>query len=78
MLHYEVSVPSDGSGVLGSSLFAVLVFGVWMHRLCPQFPPYATNEIGKMGGMNRRELGHGEFSKAPLDLHQLYQRSFFI
>lgn len=25
-----------------------------------QFPPYATNEIGKMGGMNRRELGHGQ------------------
>lgn len=24
-----------------------------------QFPPYATNEIGKMGGINRRELGHG-------------------
>lgn len=24
-----------------------------------QFPPYATNEIGKMGGLNRRELGHG-------------------
>ncbi|RMC08011.1 hypothetical protein DUI87_15483 [Hirundo rustica rustica] len=24
-----------------------------------QFPPYATNEIGKVTGMNRRELGHG-------------------
>lgn len=24
-----------------------------------RFPPYATNEIGKMGGLNRRELGHG-------------------
>uniref|UniRef100_A0A8C2H2G4 Polyribonucleotide nucleotidyltransferase 1, mitochondrial n=1 Tax=Cyprinus carpio TaxID=7962 RepID=A0A8C2H2G4_CYPCA len=25
-----------------------------------EFPPYATNEIGKVGGINRRELGHGE------------------
>lgn len=25
-----------------------------------KFPPYATNEIGKVSGVNRRELGHGE------------------
>lgn len=25
-----------------------------------QFPPYATNEIGKVTGVNRRELGHGK------------------
>lgn len=25
-----------------------------------QFPPYATNEIGKVTGLNRRELGHGK------------------
>uniref|UniRef100_A0A8C4QJW0 polyribonucleotide nucleotidyltransferase n=1 Tax=Eptatretus burgeri TaxID=7764 RepID=A0A8C4QJW0_EPTBU len=24
-----------------------------------QFPPFATNEIGRVSGMNRRELGHG-------------------
>lgn len=27
-----------------------------------QFPPYATNEIGKVTGVNRRELGHGEYT----------------
>lgn len=32
-----------------------------MFNLYFQFPPYATNEIGKMGGQNRRELGHGRF-----------------
>lgn len=26
-----------------------------------KFPPYATNEIGKVTGVNRRELGHGEY-----------------
>lgn len=27
-----------------------------------KFPPYATNETGKVTGVNRRELGHGEYS----------------
>ncbi|XP_019714331.1 polyribonucleotide nucleotidyltransferase 1, mitochondrial-like [Hippocampus comes] len=31
-----------------------------------QFPPYATNEIGKMGGLNRRELGHGALAEKAL------------
>uniref|UniRef100_A0AAZ3Q537 polyribonucleotide nucleotidyltransferase n=1 Tax=Oncorhynchus tshawytscha TaxID=74940 RepID=A0AAZ3Q537_ONCTS len=31
-----------------------------------QFPPYATNEIGKMSGMNRRELGHGALAEKSL------------
>ncbi|XP_062376402.1 polyribonucleotide nucleotidyltransferase 1, mitochondrial [Sardina pilchardus] len=31
-----------------------------------EFPPYATNEIGKMGGMNRRELGHGALAEKSL------------
>lgn len=31
-----------------------------------EFPPYATNEIGKMGGMNRRELGHGALAEKAL------------
>uniref|UniRef100_A0A671XX61 polyribonucleotide nucleotidyltransferase n=1 Tax=Sparus aurata TaxID=8175 RepID=A0A671XX61_SPAAU len=31
-----------------------------------EFPPYATNEIGKMGGINRRELGHGALAEKAL------------
>uniref|UniRef100_A0AAQ5Y6U7 polyribonucleotide nucleotidyltransferase n=1 Tax=Amphiprion ocellaris TaxID=80972 RepID=A0AAQ5Y6U7_AMPOC len=31
-----------------------------------QFPPYATNEIGKIGGLNRRELGHGALAEKSL------------
>ncbi|XP_016106691.1 polyribonucleotide nucleotidyltransferase 1, mitochondrial [Sinocyclocheilus grahami] len=31
-----------------------------------EFPPYATNEIGKMGGANRRELGHGALAEKAL------------
>ncbi|TSN95647.1 Polyribonucleotide nucleotidyltransferase 1, mitochondrial [Bagarius yarrelli] len=31
-----------------------------------EFPPYATNEIGKMGGLNRRELGHGALAEKAL------------
>uniref|UniRef100_A0A8C3B064 Polyribonucleotide nucleotidyltransferase 1, mitochondrial n=1 Tax=Cyclopterus lumpus TaxID=8103 RepID=A0A8C3B064_CYCLU len=30
------------------------------------FPPYATNEIGKMGGINRRALGHGALAEKAL------------
>uniref|UniRef100_A0AAR2KR28 polyribonucleotide nucleotidyltransferase n=1 Tax=Pygocentrus nattereri TaxID=42514 RepID=A0AAR2KR28_PYGNA len=42
-----------------------------MHLLChvsalSQFPPYATNETGKMGGLNRRELGHGALAEKAL------------
>ncbi|XP_076016579.1 polyribonucleotide nucleotidyltransferase 1, mitochondrial [Genypterus blacodes] len=31
-----------------------------------EFPPYATNETGKMGGINRRELGHGALAEKAL------------
>ncbi|XP_075059947.1 polyribonucleotide nucleotidyltransferase 1, mitochondrial [Mixophyes fleayi] len=31
-----------------------------------EFPPYATNEIGKVVGMNRRELGHGALAEKAL------------
>ncbi|XP_064411742.1 polyribonucleotide nucleotidyltransferase 1, mitochondrial isoform X2 [Latimeria chalumnae] len=31
-----------------------------------EFPPYATNEIGKMSGVNRRELGHGALAEKAL------------
>uniref|UniRef100_A0A8C5ARZ1 Polynucleotide phosphorylase 1 n=1 Tax=Gadus morhua TaxID=8049 RepID=A0A8C5ARZ1_GADMO len=34
--------------------------------LITTFPPYATNEIGKMGGINRRELGHGALAEKSL------------
>uniref|UniRef100_A0A4W3H703 polyribonucleotide nucleotidyltransferase n=1 Tax=Callorhinchus milii TaxID=7868 RepID=A0A4W3H703_CALMI len=30
------------------------------------FPPYATNEIGKLTGQNRRELGHGALAEKGL------------
>uniref|UniRef100_A0A3Q3BFP4 Polynucleotide phosphorylase 1 n=1 Tax=Kryptolebias marmoratus TaxID=37003 RepID=A0A3Q3BFP4_KRYMA len=31
-----------------------------------EFPPYATNETGRMGGSNRRELGHGALAEKAL------------
>ncbi|XP_006736165.1 polyribonucleotide nucleotidyltransferase 1, mitochondrial isoform X2 [Leptonychotes weddellii] len=31
-----------------------------------EFPPYATNEIGKVTGVNRRELGHGALAERAL------------
>ncbi|KAG8443987.1 hypothetical protein GDO86_009245, partial [Hymenochirus boettgeri] len=31
-----------------------------------EFPPYATNEIGKITGINRRELGHGALAEKAL------------
>uniref|UniRef100_A0A8D0GXF6 polyribonucleotide nucleotidyltransferase n=1 Tax=Sphenodon punctatus TaxID=8508 RepID=A0A8D0GXF6_SPHPU len=31
-----------------------------------EFPPYATNEIGRVTGMNRRELGHGALAEKGL------------
>ncbi|XP_028676105.2 polyribonucleotide nucleotidyltransferase 1, mitochondrial [Erpetoichthys calabaricus] len=31
-----------------------------------EFPPYATNEIGKVSGLNRRELGHGALAEKSL------------
>ena len=42
-----------------------------------QFPPYATNETGRLGAVGRRELGHGEYycfipSKFYLKLHVPY------
>uniref|UniRef100_A0A7N5ZQG5 polyribonucleotide nucleotidyltransferase n=1 Tax=Anabas testudineus TaxID=64144 RepID=A0A7N5ZQG5_ANATE len=36
------------------------------HAINCLFPPYATNEIGKMGGLNRRELGHGALAEKAL------------
>jgi len=27
------------------------------------FPPFCINEVGKHGGVNRREVGHGKIAK---------------
>jgi len=32
------------------------------------FPPYATGEIKRMGGMNRREIGHGALAEKALEV----------
>jgi polyribonucleotide nucleotidyltransferase len=31
-----------------------------------EFPPYATNEIGRVGPVGRRELGHGALAEKGL------------
>lgn len=41
-----------------------------------KFPPYATNEIGKVTGVNRRELGHGEYKF--IDLHGILTKPPYI
>ena len=33
-----------------------------------KFPPFSTNETGRVGGFNRRELGHGEADQSPVIL----------
>uniref|UniRef100_A0A493T6R7 Polyribonucleotide nucleotidyltransferase 1, mitochondrial n=1 Tax=Anas platyrhynchos platyrhynchos TaxID=8840 RepID=A0A493T6R7_ANAPP len=47
----------------GSALFQR---GQTQVRLFQSFPPYATNEIGKVTGVNRRELGHGALAERAL------------
>ncbi|CAB1343769.1 unnamed protein product [Coregonus sp. 'balchen'] len=42
------------------------VYAVFTDFTHDKFPPYATNEIGKMSGMNRRELGHGALAEKSL------------
>ena len=64
MLHYEVSKLKCCYNLCYCSindLRPVFHTCYWPYITYPsfQFPPYATNEIGKMGGINRRELGHG-------------------
>ncbi|XP_027476529.1 polyribonucleotide nucleotidyltransferase 1, mitochondrial isoform X1 [Zalophus californianus] len=39
-----------------------------------EFPPYATNEIGKVTGVNRRELGHGALAEKAL--HPVIPKDF--
>ncbi|MEK7202032.1 MAG: polyribonucleotide nucleotidyltransferase [Patescibacteria group bacterium] len=40
------------------------------------FPPYATGEIKRMGGMNRREIGHGALAEKALEM-MIPERSVF-
>ncbi|KAJ0066940.1 hypothetical protein NL108_006203, partial [Boleophthalmus pectinirostris] len=41
-----------------------------------EFPPYATNEIGRTGGLNRRELGHGLCALAEKSLRPIIPKDF--
>ncbi|XP_067900995.1 polyribonucleotide nucleotidyltransferase 1, mitochondrial isoform X2 [Heterodontus francisci] len=51
-----------------SDLITTLISGVKEKNfmLHYEFPPYATNEIGKLVGQNRRELGHGALAEKAL------------
>uniref|UniRef100_A0A670I5T4 Polynucleotide phosphorylase 1 n=1 Tax=Podarcis muralis TaxID=64176 RepID=A0A670I5T4_PODMU len=56
----ESSVKSD---VITTALSGIKEKNFMLHY---EFPPYATNEIGKITGMNRRELGHGALAEKAL------------
>uniref|UniRef100_UPI0037E94A8F polyribonucleotide nucleotidyltransferase 1, mitochondrial n=1 Tax=Semicossyphus pulcher TaxID=241346 RepID=UPI0037E94A8F len=56
----ESSVKAD---VITSALSGIKDKNFMLHY---EFPPYATNEIGKIGGSNRRELGHGALAEKAL------------
>uniref|UniRef100_A0A3P8UFJ3 polyribonucleotide nucleotidyltransferase n=1 Tax=Cynoglossus semilaevis TaxID=244447 RepID=A0A3P8UFJ3_CYNSE len=56
----ESSVKAD---IITTALSGVKDKNFMLHY---EFPPYATNEIGRMGGMNRRELGHGALAEKAL------------
>ncbi|XP_042189086.1 polyribonucleotide nucleotidyltransferase 1, mitochondrial [Callorhinchus milii] len=62
-----VTFDSLESGVK-SDLITTLISGVKEKNfmLHYEFPPYATNEIGKLTGQNRRELGHGALAEKGL------------
>ncbi|KAF3826760.1 hypothetical protein GH733_009285 [Mirounga leonina] len=47
-------------------MFKTLHGSALFQRGQTQFPPYATNEIGKVTGVNRRELGHGALAERAL------------
>ena len=50
------SVAATGGGAAAAKRF-------FLHY---DFPPYATNEIGKLGGPNRRMIGHGALAERAL------------
>uniref|UniRef100_A0A8C9S0E4 Polyribonucleotide nucleotidyltransferase 1, mitochondrial n=1 Tax=Scleropages formosus TaxID=113540 RepID=A0A8C9S0E4_SCLFO len=56
----ESSIKTD---LVTSALSGVKEKNFMLHY---EFPPYATNEIGKLGGTNRRELGHGALAEKGL------------
>ncbi|XP_074501383.1 polyribonucleotide nucleotidyltransferase 1, mitochondrial [Sebastes fasciatus] len=56
----ESSVKAD---IITTALSGIKSKNFMLHY---EFPPYATNEIGKMGGINRRELGHGALAEKAL------------
>lgn len=56
----ESSVKAD---IITTALSGIKSKNFMLHY---EFPPYATNEIGRMGGMNRRELGHGALAEKSL------------
>lgn len=56
----ESSLKTD---VITSALSGVKDKNFLLHY---EFPPYATNEIGRTGGANRRELGHGALAEKAL------------
>ncbi|XP_056147765.1 polyribonucleotide nucleotidyltransferase 1, mitochondrial [Lampris incognitus] len=56
----ESSVKAD---IITTALSGVKDKNFMLHY---EFPPYATNEVGKMGGINRRELGHGALAEKAL------------
>ncbi|XP_069464158.1 polyribonucleotide nucleotidyltransferase 1, mitochondrial [Ambystoma mexicanum] len=56
----ESSMKSD---VITAALSGVKDKNFMLHY---EFPPYATNEIGRVSGVNRRELGHGALAEKAL------------
>ncbi len=41
-----------------------------------EFPPYCVNEIGKVGGVNRRAVGHGALAEKALQAVLPHERDF--
>ncbi|XP_037078097.1 polyribonucleotide nucleotidyltransferase 1, mitochondrial-like, partial [Pollicipes pollicipes] len=58
----------SAESVLKSDLMSVITQGVRPKNfmLHYEFPPYATNETGRPGGLGRRELGHGALAERAL------------
>ena len=58
----------SAEAALKSDLMSVITQGVKPKNfmLHYEFPPYATNETGRPGGLGRRELGHGALAERAL------------
>ncbi|XP_068183367.1 polyribonucleotide nucleotidyltransferase 1, mitochondrial [Antennarius striatus] len=56
----ESSIKAD---VINTALSGIKDKNFMLHY---DFPPYATNETGRVGGTNRRELGHGALAEKAL------------